>query len=358
MKIAIDVSQMCYEGSGVARYTRGLVSALLTHSTPHTFTLYAGTLRQWPFFAGLARTVPWNKATWRILPVPPVLAGIALNTLPIPFEYLTGSADLIHTSDWSEPYSSLPLVTTVHDLVFHKYPETLNSLIRTTQRRRLARLSKNTTHIITDSLSTKNDLMEIYDIQSKRITVIYPGIDGRYKPQTKQEIDRVKKKYNLPDQFVLSVGTQEPRKNLVRLTQAMKDVDIPLVVVGKHGWGVKTQTLGYVPDPDLPGIYCAATVFAYPSLYEGFGFPVLEAMACGTPVVTSNVSSLPELGGAAAVLVDPLDVSAIVAGITQAIAQSDKMTGLGLKQAAKFTWANSAKKVLEVYDKVTENSKS
>lgn len=352
MKIAIDVSQMCYSGTGVARYVRGLTQALLENHSPHQFVLYAGALRQHSFFTALAQTSPWDRAQWQIVPLPPKLARLALTALPIPFERLTGPVDLIHASDWTEPMSKLPMITTVHDLVFKKYPETVDPLILRTQTKRLDRLTKNTTHIIADSRSTKNDLMEIYGFASARITVVYPGIDAVYKPSSKKEIDRVKTKYNLPDQFVLSVGTQEPRKNLARLAEAAMALKMPLVLIGKHGWGAKTQTLGYVPEADLPALYSVATVFAYPSLYEGFGFPALEAMACGTPVVTSNVSSLPEVAGNAATLVDPLDATAIRSGIEQAIAQRDKLIPLGLKQAKQFTWATTAQQVMEVYDKI------
>lgn len=352
LTIALDVSQMCYSGTGVARYVRGLTHALLSSDSAHHFVLYAGALRQANFFHNLAAQEPWNRATWRILPIPPKLAGLVLNTLPLPFELLTGPADLIHTSDWVEPYSHVPMITTVHDLVFHKYPETVDPLIRTTQTRRLQRLVGDQTHLIADSRSTKNDLLEVYPLRSERITVIYPGIESSYAPQSRSEIDRVKIKYNLPDQFILSLGTQEPRKNLPRLLTAVQSLPLPLVVVGRHGWGAETQTLGYVPDADLPGLYSAATVFAYPSLYEGFGFPVLEAMACGTPVVTSNVSSLPEVAGSAGILVDPLDVDSIRSGIKQAFASRQALVPLGLAQAKKFTWSKTAQLVLEVYAKI------
>jgi len=369
LKIAIDVSQMCYEGTGVARYTRELTQALLLSGSKHDFTLYAGALRQRSFFTDLSVTSPWDQANWKVLPFPPKLAGLILNSLPIPFELLTGPVNLIHTSDWSEPYSRLPMVTTVHDLVFRKYPKTLDPLIVSTQQKRLARICQDQTHIITDSLSTKNDLMQIYNLPSSRIKVVYPGISSQYLPQSKQEIDRVKTKYKLPDQFILSLGTQEPRKNLARLVEATTGMDIPLIIVGKYGWGIPNtpgvkgshtpgvSVLGFIPDADLPALYSAATVFAFPSLYEGFGFPVLEAMACGTPVVTSNVSSLPEVAGDAAILVDPLDVATIRTGIKQAISSRDKLVGLGLAQAKQFNWERTAQQVLEVYDKVIENCK-
>ncbi len=351
MKIGIDVSQMCYEGTGVARYVRGLTESLLSLDSPHTFVLFAGALQHRSFFTKLKSHSPWNHATWSILPLPPKLAGFALNALPVPFEWLLGNVDIIHTSDWSQPMSHLPLVTTVHDLVFKKYPETVDPLIRQTQESRLTRVITEKIQIIADSQSTKNDLMEIYKVKSELITVIYPGLDYRYTPQSSKEIERVKIKYQLPQRFVLSVGTQEPRKNIERLIEATRDLDMPLILIGKYGWGAKTQSLGFIPDADLPGLYSGATVFAYPSLYEGFGFPVLESMACGVPVVTSNTSSLPEVGGDAAVLVDPLSVEAIRAGIIAADLERVVRIKRGLAHAKKFTWELAAKQVMEVYEK-------
>ena len=352
MRIAIDVSQMCYEGTGVARYVYGLTKAMLETSPSNQYILYAGTLRQRKYFKDLMQAKPWNQASWRILPLPPKLAGSAFNLLPFRAEWLVGKVDIFHSSDWSEVSAKCPSVTTVHDLVFHKYPDTVDPLILNVQQNRLKKIVRSGTHIIADSKSTKNDLMEIYHLPSDRITVIYPGLSEFYKPQSKKEIDRVKSKYNLPDKFVLSVGTQEPRKNLERLTQAVETLDLPHVLVGKHGWGDKTQTLGFVPDTDLPAIYAASSVFAYPSLYEGFGFPVLEAMACGTPVVTSNISSLPEVAGEASVLVDPEEVVSIARGIKKALSERDELIKKGYAQSKLFTWAATAKQTLEVYEKI------
>lgn len=364
MKIAIDVSQMCYVGTGVARYVHGLTKALLLAGSTHEFVLYAGTLRQRAFFTGLSKTKPWSQATWKIFPLPPKLAGYALNDTSIPFELLTGPVDLIHASDWSQPSAKSVVVTTVHDLVFVKYPETVDPLILNTQTRRLNKVVSSNTHIIADSVSTKNDLVEIYTVDPARIDVVYPGIDPIYVPQSKQEVERVKTKYALPDKYILSLGTQEPRKNIQRLVEAVRGLEIPLVIAGKHGWGVPDTPgslgahtpgvfgLGFVPEADLPGLYGGATVFAFPSLYEGFGFPVLEAMACGTPVVTSNLSSLPEIAGEAAILINPLDPDSIKSGITTALTSHATLRSRGLIQARTFTWAATAKNMLEIYEKI------
>lgn len=363
MKIAIDVSQMCYEGTGVARYVHGLTESLLEAGSEHEFLLFAGTLRRRPFFTNLKQSVPWNSAEWVILPLPPKVAGLALNTLNIPIEKLIGYADLFHCSDWVEPSSICPRVTTVHDLVFVKYPDTVDILIRETQIKRLKKIVAGNTNIIADSMSTKNDLMERYGLPTSRIDVIYPGISPAYLPQSESEIDRVKTKYHLPKDFILSLGTQEPRKNITRLIEATRDLTIPLVLTGKYGWGVAKETAdkhvlstGYVEEIDLPALYSGAIVFAYPSLYEGFGFPVLEAMACGTPVVTSNISSLPEVAGDAAILVNPNDVDSIKSGIEMAIKNRDDLIKKGLTQSEKFSWSKCAKQVLEVYEKITNRS--
>ena len=362
MKIAIDVSQMCYKGTGVARYVRGLTENLLRTSSNHEFVLFAGTLRQRKFFTSLMQTDPWNKATWKILPLTPKITGLAFNALNVNIESFVGKVDLFHSSDWAEISSRCPRVTTVHDLVFAKYPETVDPLILRTQQNRLRKIAKDKTYIIADSKSTKNDLMEIYGLSDSQIDVIYPGIESVYRPQSKEEIDRVKTKYHLPKEYILSLGTQEPRKNIPRLIEACKDLDLSLVLTGKYGWGHTpgvngahtpgVLALGYVDETDLPALYSGASVFAYPSLYEGFGFPVLEAMACGTPVVNSNTSSLIEVAGNATILVDPLDESSIKSGIIKALGSRDALITTGLAQAKQFAWETCAKQVLEVYEKI------
>lgn len=358
MKIAIDVSQLVYSGTGVGRYVYHLAQALLRLNSDYQFVFLAGVLRQYPMLSALSRTDPWDKASWKFYPLPPKFAATYFNRWNLPIDRLVGPVDLLHTSDWTEPVSKALKVTTVHDLVFRKYPETVDPLIFHTQAIRLDRVIKFGTHIIADSASTKKDLIEQYYLPSEKIDVIYPGIDQIFKPANKTAIERVKKKYKLPEQYVLSLGVEEPRKNLAKLSLALSNYDLPLVLTGRHGWGeqlapsAKIHTTGFIADLDLPAVYSGATVFAYPSLYEGFGFPVLEAMACGTPVVTSNVSSLPEVAGKAAVLVDPSKPEAIRQGIEQARHQANALARLGVKQAAKFSWEKAAKSTLQIYEKI------
>lgn len=357
-KIAIDVSQMCYEGTGVARYVFELCQALLRLETPYHFVFYAGAWQNRAYFQRIKRTKPFTRATWQIAPLPPRLANWVFNSTPLPLELFTGSFELLHASDWTHPTTFVPSVTTVHDLVFKKYPSTLDPLIISTQTKRLKKVLNSSSVIIADSHSTKTDLEVIYNIDSSLINVVYPGISALYAPQSKQEIHRVKTKYKLPDQFVFSLGTQEPRKNLARLREACTHLQLPLFLTGKYGWGGDQAvqdplitSLGYVPDSDLPGLYSASSVFVYPSLYEGFGFPVLEAMACGTPTVTSNLSSMPEIAGQASVLVNPQDTASIEQGILTALESAKTLIPLGIKRAQEFTWEKTAKQVLEVYEK-------
>jgi glycosyltransferase involved in cell wall biosynthesis len=358
MKITIDVSQMAYSGTGVGRYTFELVKALLTQPSKHEFILWAGVRKQRFYFESLQKTAPWNKATWVYSHLSPKLAGVLFNYSPLHLEYLSGETDLIHLSDWTAPVTRVPTVTTIHDLAYAKYPETVHPLIRHTQSLRLSRIVKHGNHIIADSMSTKNDLIEKYQLNDSLIDVVYPGLSQDYYPRSGEEIERVKTKYNLPAKFILCLGTQEPRKNLERLITATTNHSLPLVIAGKYGWGKKIENpshvtvLGFVDEADLPALYSSSTVFCYPSLYEGFGFPVLEAMACGTPVVTSNISSLPEVTGDAAVLVDPLSIEAIRSGIDQSLELSENMIKKGIRQAKKFSWDNTATQVMSIYEKL------
>lgn len=360
MKIGLDVSQMVYHGHGVGRYSLELTRALLLRNQ-FDYVCYAGALRRRGELLMRSHNKPWSKATWRLPLIPPRLANLLFNYTSVPIESFTGPLDLFHASDWTQPASRCPAVTTVHDLVFRLYPETVNHRVLAAQTKRLDRVVKHNAFVIADSLSTKRDLEKLYHIDAKQITVIYPGISERFTQAKKSEIDQVKTKYNLPDQYILTLGTKEPRKNLTRLLKAVQNLDLPLVITGRRGWGeglpanTRVFETGYIDDADLPALYSGASVFAYPSLYEGFGFPVLEAMACGVPVVTSNVSSLPEVAGSAGILVDPNSTESIKNGVHTARKNRTKLVNLGLKQAGKFTWDKCAEAVEQVYQRIYAN---
>jgi glycosyltransferase involved in cell wall biosynthesis len=218
--------------------------------------------------------------------------------------------------------------------------------------------------------------VELLGVDVSRVVVVYPGVEPRFqRVQDRQALDAVRQRYNLPDHFALGLGTLQPRKNLGRLIEAYAGVreelgsELHLVIAGGAGWMYESvfrrvaelglQNLvsfpGYIADEDLPTLYSLADLFVFPSLYEGFGLPVLEAMACGTPVVTSAVSSLPEVAGDAALLVDPLDTQALAEAMRRALDDTrlrSEMVQKGLEQARRFTWAVSARQLMEIYHRL------
>jgi glycosyltransferase involved in cell wall biosynthesis len=229
--------------------------------------------------------------------------------------------------------------------------------------------------VLADSESTKRDLLELYRVSPDQVTVIYGGVDQRFQPASKPERALVRRKYHLDDfPYIFSVGTVQPRKNYGRLIEALAQLrssghDLHLVIAGGHGWledpiyqtvaAAKMQPyvhfIGFAADEDLPALYSAATCCAFPSLYEGFGFPVLESMACKTPVVTSNLSSLPEVAGDAALTVNPYDIEALAYALERlTVDTSLRTTSIerGLEQIKKFTWSAAAQKLHQIYKSV------
>ena len=238
----------------------------------------------------------------------------------------------------------------------------------------LPRTLKTADKIIAVSNSTKKDLMHHFDIPEEKIKVILEAADEKFKPLNNKEINKVNQKYSLNFPFILYVGTLEPRKNIPSLIKAFyklkkKNLQYKLVIAGKKGWKYKEifETIdklnlqndvvftGYVSDEDLPALYNAADLFVYPSIYEGFGLPPLEAMACGTPVITSNTSSLPEVVGDAGIMVDPYDIDGLVDAMYEVLTNEglrENMIKKGLERAKMFSWEKCARETLEVYEEV------
>jgi glycosyltransferase involved in cell wall biosynthesis len=265
----------------------------------------------------------------------------------------------------------------VHDLGYHYYPEahTLfqNAYLRWSTRHN----ARNATHVLADSEATRQDLVRYYHIPLAKIAVVYPGRDETLVPVVDPEaLALVRAHYDLAEPYLLYVGTLHPRKNLVRLVQAFAlllgsvppgRVNIQLVVAGQKGWlydevfaqvrklGLTGRVVltGYVPDADLPALLSGALAFVFPSLYEGFGLPVLEAMACGTPVICSNVSSLPEVAGDAALLVDPLDTESLAEAMAKLVTDEglrQELVERGLRQMQRFSWRRCARETLDVLE--------
>lgn len=356
MHVAIDISQIVY-GTGVSRYIRELVINLLDLKPDLQLTAFAGVLRKRKELASFTKRLPRTKST--TFPIPPTALHHLWNTLHIlPIDSFIGKVDLIHTSDWAEPPSKIPKITTVHDLNFLKDPKFASGNIRQVHRKRLYWVARECKKIIAVSQATKNDLLNFYDIPPERIEVIYEGPTMEAPTSTSPSIvEPILRRYGIEKPYMLVPGSGHPRKNLRRIVNAFKPFadNHHLVVIGRPSadeMSLKTKNLhftGFVSDQDLPYLFSQAELLLYPSLYEGFGLPILDAFACSTPVVTSNTSSLPEVAGTAAVLVDPEDTSAITQGIEKALKNTDKLIQLGAQQLKLFSWEKTAKETYNVY---------
>lgn len=363
MRICLDISQIVY-GTGVSRYTQNLVENLLKLDTDHQFVLFAGSLRR---HRQLQQMIESYSAQKKIFPLPPKLLHLLWNTLHlIPLETFTGPLDLVHTSDWAEPPVRKALkVTTIHDLALFKDPQYAPASIRRTHRKKLFWVQKEVQKIIAPSQATKKDIVEYLNIKPERITVIYEDttLTGKldFSPAQQQKI---LSQYAIEKPFILIPGAGHPRKNIARQIKAFQAAKLPhqLVIFGTPSdRELKLQSsqvnfLGFVPQKHLPLLYQKADLVLYASLYEGFGLPILDAFVSRTPLVTSNTSSLPEVAGPAAVLVDPQEVASIQAGIIKALDQSEELVEKGLKQRQKFSWHRTAQRTLQVYQQVYQKN--
>jgi glycosyltransferase involved in cell wall biosynthesis len=385
MRIGLDYTSAATQSAGIGRYTRELVRALLAAPSNNRYSFFyasPGRIDESAFHnpQSAIRRLPfhdkWLMRLWQRLQI------------PLPVELIVGKVELFHSPDFTLPPTlpDVPTLLTVHDLSFVRDPDSAWPSLRAFLNKAVPRSVKRATHVLADSSATKNDLIELFGTPAGKITVLYSGVEARFAPVRNQaEIDRVCAKYQLPRPFILSVGTLQPRKNYGRLIQAfaeiikhserskaeLKNADLHLVITGGQGWlyesifdqvtslGLENRVhfAGFVDDADLPALYSAAELFACVSLYEGFGLPLLEAMACGTPAIASNVSALPEVIGEAGLQVNPRDVNAIARALDQLLAQPDLRAAsiaAGLERARTFTWEKAARELLVIYDRMHE----
>jgi glycosyltransferase involved in cell wall biosynthesis len=274
-------------------------------------------------------------------------------------ESVTGEVDLVHATGLIPAATSSPLVVTVHDLAFLHTPENFTRRGASLMTRSIAVTRRRAQRVICSSQATIDDCIT-FGFEPDQLRLVRLGVDAS--PATKGEIEMARTRHELPDEFVLFVGTVEPRKNLRRLAEAMglvraEGLELPLLVVGAEGWGdvrshiddAHVRFLGPVSDPDLRGLFASASIMAYPSEREGFGLPVIEAMAQGAAVVTSRGTSTEEVAGGAAVLVDPFEVADIARGIGEAYERRSELAAPGRARAGQLTWERSARATLDVY---------
>ena len=366
-RVAIDVTAAVTQRAGVGRYARELVRSL--SALPERLELapfYAAPTDTYPLDSGLqVAAIRRSVRSWRF--------ELLLRHLArVPTRGPWDGATVYHATDIVfPPVRALPVVATVHDLSFAIFPEFHTRLNGGYLRLVMPIVTRRASLVIADSVSTMRDLVDRTGLPERKIRVVYPGIsDVFHLPLDADEIRRVRQRYALPGPFILSVGTLEPRKNLTRTLRAYrllrgKLADAPpLALVGGSGWrldelelgsaadAASVLRLGYVPDNDLAALYASCSAFVYPSLYEGWGLPVAEALSLGAPTITSTVSSLPEVAGDAAILVNPQSVEEIAHALEQVLTDSELATQLrrdGPIHAAQFSSEQWARATLAVY---------
>ena len=372
--IYVDASPAVHHKAGLGRYAEDLIGALKAQGVPLTaFYHDAARAKPSPLIKSLLQlATPQPPYPWRLRALMAQLLNLAQDDLLKTSE----SFNLFHATEHLLPrFKQAKSVFTLHDLIFNFFPKHHLPRNRIFLSLAMPLFLRRADAIICVSEHTKRDAVKLYAIDEAKTKVIYEGVHPRFKPVTDvQVLQRAKERYNLPDKFILAVGTIEPRKNLITLFEAFKTLiansqwpDLSVIVVGKQGWlfeetfrAVHERGLtgrvkfpGFVADEDLPAVYSLAKAFAFPSVYEGFGFPPLEAMACGTPVVCSNASSLPELVGQAALLLPPTAADEWAAALNRVLTDrglAQDLRGRGPHQAAKYSWDVAARETRQVYE--------
>jgi glycosyltransferase involved in cell wall biosynthesis len=352
--------QRSYRAAGLHRYILGLLAHLPGVDPRFAYTAFTGEETPVPDRALQVRRTslpthrPFGRLVWEQMVQPALAPGY----------------DLLHGLAYVTPLlSGKPTIVTVHDLSFLRTPERFRLANRTYLRILTALSVRRARRVIAVSEHTKHDLMNVYGLPGDKIDVVYSGLDAHFKRASRHAIEEFRAAHGLPDRFILYLGTIEPRKNLSTLIRAYAKVrpsGVKLVCAGGRGWMYQDvfQTVeelrlsrevifpGFLPDDDLPLWYSAAEAFVYPSAYEGFGLPVIEALACGAPTITTDSSSLPEAAGDAALLVPPDNTAALADALERLLhdpaLQSD-LAARGPRQALRFNWRQTACHTARVY---------
>lgn len=351
-----------YRSAGIHHYLDNLLAHLPAAAHEMRLTVFVGEGRV-PAGASLqVRRSRWPTGQ------PPI--RVAWEQIVLPWAARRERLDLLHSLAFVSPLAApCPTVVTVYDLSFIRRPENFRAGNRLYLRALTGLSCRRAKQVIAISHSTKNDLVAYYGLPADRVSIVYPGCEPQYRPLPRPAVEAFRAAKGLPEKFVLYLGTLEPRKNVDTLVRAFAEARPPgatLVLAGAPGWrveeisraiedaGLSREVIlpGYVPADEKPLWYNAAEVFVYPSEYEGFGLPVLEALACGRPVITTNASSLPEVAGEAACLVPPRDTQALAEALSALLADPARRADLAARapaQAARFSWPGAAERTVAVY---------
>jgi glycosyltransferase involved in cell wall biosynthesis len=368
-RVCLDVSAAVHRRAGLGRYAQELVKGLVDVGGCDITAFYhqRGEAHLDPPIDRLPRiTTRLSVRPWRLTTALAYFTGVGMDRM-------FGDIDVLHATEHLLPrLKTIRSVFTLHDLIFQFDPDSHKPLNIAFLKTMMPRFLTAADAIIAVSENTKRDAINLYGIPADKIHVIYEGVNPRFTPITDPDrLSEIRTKYRLPGRFILHVGTIEPRKNLPLLFEVAAQTNEHIVVAGKLGWltdpilaqvkelGVEDRVTftGFIDDDDLPALISTANVLAMPSKYEGFGLPILEAMACGTPVVASNAASLPEVGGDAALYAWHDDVRSWIRLLSLALDDVELRSSLrdrGLRQAAKFRWDKMARETLEVYRNLPE----
>lgn len=374
MKIGFDITALSMPRTGIGQYQYNLLQTLFKIDRKNNYHLYAFNLRDNAKYADLNFKTPHQNVSMKAHTIPQRLITAWWLAVRYPYlEHITEPCDVYQISEICQQPTKKKTVAFIHDLTtihFPKYHIVKNKLL---YHFRFKNIKKHADAVLTNSNHTKEDIIKHLGIPAKKIHVTYFGTHERFKPvQDNAELMKVRAQYGIKNPYICYVGTIEPRKNIRNLLQAFKKLkdtkNIPhkLLLVGKDGWffeeiykaigtlGLEDDVIrtGFVPDKDIPYLLSGSECFVYPSFYEGFGLPVLEALACGAPTVTSRISSLPEVGGDAVKYIEPNDPSDIAEKILEFIGSPDERrlyAERGIKRARQFSWERCAKQTLKVY---------
>lgn len=380
MKIAFDGQTLLEkEKTGIGYYTEGLVEHIIEQNAEDQFYINVFSFKQNRIKEKILEKYQKKNTKIQICKWFPLrLYKMIWNIIPIPYWlFFKKKMDLTHFFNfYIPPFVKGKRVCTIHDMTIKAYPKTVRIENRIMMMLNLKKTCKRADRIITSSEFSKKEIVKYMDVNPDKISVLYSGVNlDLYKPcKNLEKIKKVRDKYSIPDKYYLYLGTLEPRKNIERLImgygilKSKKEKKIPkLVIAGKKGWMyedifklVKEKELlddiiftGYVTQAEAPILMSGAVAFVFPSLYEGFGMPPLEAMACGTPVITSNCASLPEVVGNDGILVDPYSVEEISNALEEIYIDSEKakkMSIMGIERAKKFSWDILSEKLYEIYE--------